>query len=74
VAYAADAHHLAAVTEPQLYETAHRSPQLPLWELGEGDWLKVLQLDPYAPRKKPGPPVVQYELFPADAGSAQGAR
>jgi hypothetical protein len=64
VAYASDAHHLTAVTELQLFETAHRSRQLPLWELGDGDWLKVLPLDPYAPRKGHVTLGVQLPLFP----------
>jgi putative transposase len=72
-AYAADGHHLAAVTKPQLYETAHRYPQLPLWELGEGEWLKVLRLAPYAPRKERAAPATQYTLFPDDAGRVHGA-
>jgi putative transposase len=66
VTYTADAHHLASVTDPQLYETAHRSPQLPLWELGNGDWLKVLRLALYAPRRRRVAQGLQYPLFRDD--------
>jgi len=33
VAYQPDHTHLRAVTDPRLFETQYRSPQLPLWEL-----------------------------------------
>jgi hypothetical protein len=55
-------------------ETAHRSPQLPLWELGDGAWLTVVPLAPYALRKKHRPPAIPYQLFPADTGRAHGTR
>jgi|ERR687887_2410069 hypothetical protein len=32
-------------------QTGHRSPQLPLWELGPEDWQLVLRLPEYAPRR-----------------------
>ncbi len=32
--------------------TPHRSPQLPLWTLGDGEWLKVLRAPEYAPRQR----------------------
>ncbi len=51
VAYQPDHTHLLTVTDPRLFETQYRSPQLPLWELGDGEWLKVLWLGPYAPRR-----------------------
>jgi hypothetical protein len=38
--------HLREVTPRQLFETRHRSPQLSLWELGDGEWLKVVRLQP----------------------------
>jgi len=55
------------VTEPQLFETPHRSPQLPLWTLGEGDWLQVLRLPAYAPRKPQRNAGTQPALFALDA-------
>ncbi len=51
VSYQPDKRHLKTVTEPHLFETPFRSTQLPLWELGDGDWLKVLRAPEYAPRK-----------------------
>ena len=51
VRYAPDKKHLKEVTLAQLFDTAHRSKQLPLWQLGDGEWLKVLRLEPYAPRR-----------------------
>jgi len=68
VAYQPDHTHLRAVTDPRLFETQYRSPQLPLWELGDGDWLKILWLGPYAPRR-PKRAIVeaQLPLFEPDA-------
>ena len=51
VAYQPDRMHLLNVTDPRLFETQYRSPQLPLWELGDGDWLKIVWLGRYAPRR-----------------------
>ena len=39
------------VTDPRLFETQYHSPQLPLWELGDGDWLKIVWLGRYVPRR-----------------------
>ncbi len=50
VTYQPDKRHLKAVTAARRFETPHRSPQLPLWELGDGEWLTVLRLPDYAPR------------------------
>jgi len=44
VAYEPDRRHLKEVVPRQLFETQHRSPQLPLWELGDREWLKVVRL------------------------------
>ena len=54
------------MTEPQLFETPHRSPQKPLWVLGEGDWLQVLRVPAYAPRARRGVGT-QLALFALDA-------
>jgi len=51
VRYQPDGSHLLAVEQPQVFETVFRSPQLPLWELSDEEWLKVLRRPPYAPRK-----------------------
>ncbi len=63
VRYQPDRKHLLGVTERQLYDTPHRSPQPPLWELGDGEWLKVLKVPEYAPRRRRLATVVQAELF-----------
>ena len=52
VTYQPDKRHLRTVTEPQLFATPHRSPQLPLWVLGEGDWFQMLRVPAYAPRTR----------------------
>ncbi len=52
VRYQPDRRHLLDVGEERLYETPHRSAQPPLWVLGDGDWLKVIRLSRYTPRRK----------------------
>jgi hypothetical protein len=49
VACEPDRRHLRDVVPRQLFETRYRSPQLPLWELGESEWLKVVRCSPSAP-------------------------
>jgi hypothetical protein len=51
VRYAPGTHHLKAITDPHLFETSFISPQLPLWGLNDTEWLKVLRVPPYAPRR-----------------------
>ena len=63
VRYAPDKKHLTEVTVAQVFDTPHRSRQRPLWELGEGDWLKVLRLEPYAARRQRHPTHIQARLF-----------
>lgn len=65
VAYQPDHRHLKAVTPTQLFETAHRSPQLPLWTR-DVDWLPVLRLPAYAPRRPQPPATDQPPLFALD--------
>jgi hypothetical protein len=54
VSLSRDEAKLEAVTNPRLFATAHRSPQLRLFgledALGENGWLKALRLDEYAAR------------------------
>jgi hypothetical protein len=64
VKYAPDGLHLAAVTEPQLFETAHQSPQRFLWEHADRDWLRMIRVPEYVPHTKRVPPGVQGRLFP----------
>ncbi len=46
VAYEPDHRHLREVVPRQLFETQHQGPQLPLWVLGDGEWLKVVRVPP----------------------------
>lgn len=55
VSYQPDLRHLRTVEEPQLFVTPYRSPQLPLWELGEDEWHKVVRLPvPHIRRRRSG--------------------
>ncbi len=46
----------------QLCETPHRSPQLPLWTRDD-DWLPVLRLSAYTPRRPRPTGAMQPLLF-----------
>ncbi len=63
VRYQPDSRQLLDVAEKQLYDTPHRSPQPPLWELGDGEWLKVVRLPGYAPRRCRGIDALQPALL-----------
>ncbi len=63
VRYQPDRRHLLAVEKLRVFETPHRSPQLPLWELSDTEWLKVLPRPPYAPRRPRREPPRQQVLF-----------
>jgi putative transposase len=52
VAHAPDHRHLRDIVPRQLFETQYRSPQLPLWELGDGEWLKVVRVPSATPRRQ----------------------
>ena len=52
VAYESDRRHLRDVVPRQLFATQYRSPQLPLWEIGENEWLKVVRLPPSLQRHR----------------------
>jgi len=58
---------LEDVTNPPLFATRHRPPQLKLFALdealGEGGWLKALALDGYAARSRIKPEALQGVLF-----------
>jgi transposase InsO family protein len=62
VTYDADRRHLKDVQPRQLFETRHRSPQLALWELGDGEWLKVVRVLPRASARRPSSLAVQQPL------------
>jgi hypothetical protein len=63
VTYQPDQRRLQTVTPEQLCETPHRSPQRPLWTWGEDEWLPVLRLPAYAPRRPRATEAVQSPLF-----------
>lgn len=44
VEYAPDGKQFRDVTHPQVYDTQYRSLQLPLWQFGDTEWLKILHL------------------------------
>jgi hypothetical protein len=52
VTYQPDRKHFRSVTNPQVYETQHRSAQLPLWTFGDDEWPKVMRVPPMKVRKK----------------------
>jgi hypothetical protein len=70
VAYQPDQRRLQTVTPEQLFETPHRSPQLPLWTWGEDEWLPVLRLPRYAPRQARLTGATQPPLFLLEASGA----
>lgn len=55
---------LDEVGSSQLFETAHRSPQLRLFDLSEILWLRALRASDYAPRRPSRPQALQEALFP----------
>ncbi len=50
VRYEPDKAHLLIVEERRLFEAPYQSPQSPLWEMSDAEWLKVLRRPDYAPR------------------------
>jgi putative transposase len=68
VRYQPDKAHLLAVEEGRLFETPYQSAQLPLWELSDAEWLKVVRRSAYAPRATRQERVVQPTLFALGAG------
>jgi putative transposase len=72
VTYQPDQRRLKAVTPELLFETAHRSPQLPLW-LRDDDGLPVLRLSAYAPRRPRVAGAFQPPLFTLEEGGPEAA-
>lgn len=64
IALQAETGKLREVKRPQLLETAHRSPQLRLFDLADIRWLKALRANEYAARKPYRPQDLQEALFP----------
>lgn len=63
VTYQPDRRRLATVTEERRFETPHRSPQPPLWAWGDDEWLRVVRLPAYAPRRPRREAARQTPLF-----------
>jgi hypothetical protein len=68
VKYQPDKAQLLTVVEPRLFETPYHSPQLPLWELSDAEWLKVMRRPDYASRMPRRAAPVQTPLFALDVG------
>ena len=52
VEYQPDHKQLRSIADPRIYETHYRSPQLPLWQFGDDEWIKILRIPPPRGRKK----------------------
>ena len=61
VTYQRDHQHLATVIEEHRFETPYQSPQRELWEPQPDEWLTVLRVAPYAPRR-PRPTSESHQL------------
>lgn len=57
-----DGHSFQSITEPQLYPTQYQSPQIPLWELSNEEWLKAVQMYGYRPRRRHSASILQLAL------------
>ncbi len=68
VRYQPDKAHLLTVEEPRLFETPYQSLQLPLWDLSDAEWLKVMRRPDYAPRAIRKETVAQPTLFAFEVG------
>ncbi|MDQ5854580.1 MAG: DDE-type integrase/transposase/recombinase [Chloroflexota bacterium] len=67
VDYQPDQKHFRSVSNPQLVETQYRSPQLPLWTFGDGEWLKVLRIPVSGIRRGPPAPLAAVQaMLPLD--------
>ncbi|MGI8551185.1 MAG: integrase catalytic domain-containing protein [Dehalococcoidia bacterium] len=62
VQYEPDHRHFRAITDRRLFETQLQSPQHALWELGDGEWLKVLRVPPSVRRHRPSTVHIQAGL------------
>lgn len=66
-----DRKHIQAVSHPRLQETPFRSPQLALFDLGEGEWLLYWKTPELARvrRRRHGTDIMQLSLFDVAAGA-----
>jgi hypothetical protein len=64
VEYQPDGKHLRDVKNPQVYTTQYRTSQLPLWQLSDDEWLKIVRVPRRSIRKRPSPlNIIQLHLF-----------
>jgi hypothetical protein len=63
VDYEPDWRHFREISPQQLFETQYRSPRLALWELCEGEWLKVVRVPPPWQGRQRASSVEQLALF-----------
>jgi len=63
VTYEPDRRHLRDVEPRQLFETQYRSPQLSLWELGDGEWLRVVRVSARESKRRKIWAARQFALF-----------
>lgn len=59
-----DTGKLQEVKRPQLFETAHRTPQMRLFNLADIRWFRALRASDYVPRRPRRPQALQEVLFP----------
>jgi len=57
-----DWRHLRGGVRRQVFETQYQGPQLPLWELRDGEWLKVIPVPQYFSAGKTLSAIVQQSL------------
>jgi len=69
VSYEAGRRQLRTVEPRQLFETTYRSLQHALWELGDGEWLKVVRAPRAAPRQQRREVTVAQGALPVGARS-----
>lgn len=66
VSYQPDQTHFTTITEPQLFETRHRSRQLRLWNLRDDEWNKVYRVQVIPRRRHRRLPVDAQLALPLD--------
>jgi transposase len=66
VAYQPDATHFTRITNPQIFETTHRSRQLRLWDLTDDEWRKVYRLPIHPRRRSPVQDALEQTSLPLE--------
>jgi len=60
VSYQPDKKHFRQITEPRLFETQYRSPQLDLWDSGAVEWRLVRRLPEYTVQQHQAATVISW--------------